>query len=542
MSTLTSADFGELKRPTTRVHAPPGGGSNWSWGDDTPAQPAARGRQQRQAQQDVQMSPPTKPAAAAVEPPPAPLAAAPVAAATAAVPAGGLRIALVKTAVDAEIVDQMLQNCWDKLKQNGELSVETFTVPSLDELPYAANKLTQYGGFDGVICFGFLNTVDPLFATLSSALAQSFIDISVRNVKPVIRAVFTGEPRVASVKVKGGLGSEYAASIDSLIRLGGFVGPIPHFAEGKQAQRPFSVSHGNVLPPRLLGASRGVLSTLDSLRNSMYQNGATGIAGIGRKFRIIDDDGNRQLSLSEFTKAIHEHALDLTPAEIEELFRFIDADNSGGINFDEFLLAIRGELNERRTQMVLAAFKVLDADSNGVIELSDIQQKYGADSHPDVLSGYKTSAQVLREFLDTFDGGEKDGKVYPNEFIRYYANVSASIDDDDYFELMIRNAWHISGGEGWCENTTCRRVLVTHADGRQTVEEVKNDIGISANNVEAIRANLQAQGITDTQGIDTQGGYVEVKGDPNKRGPEPFQPKYPKKKHTGAGESSIVFG
>lgn len=38
---------------------------------------------------------------------------------------------------------------------------------------------------------------------------------------------------------------------------------------------------------------------------------------------------------------------------------------------------------------------------------------------------------------------------------------------------MIRNAWHISGGEGWCENTTCRRVLVTHKDGTQTVEEIK---------------------------------------------------------------------
>ena len=79
---------------------------------------------------------------------------------------------------------------------------------------------------------------------------------------------------------------------------------------------------------------------------------------------------------------------------------------------------------------------------------------------------------MLREFLDVFDGGEKDGNVTPKEFEMYYANVSASIDDDDYFELMIRNAWHISGGTGQYENTTCRRVLVTHMDGSQTVEEV----------------------------------------------------------------------
>ena len=51
------------------------------------------------------------------------------------------------------------------------------------------------------------------------------------------------------------------------------------------------------------------------------------------------------------------------------------------------------------------------------------------------------------------------------EFEDYYKDISASIDDDDYFELMIRNAWHIDGGEGWCENTTIKRVLRENPDG-----------------------------------------------------------------------------
>ena len=139
-----------------------------------------------------------------------------------------------------------------------------------------------------------------------------------------------------------------------------------------------------------------------------------------------------------------------------------------------------------------------------MIELNDIQAKYSAAKHPDVIAGKRTADEVLREFLDTFDPN-RDGKVTPEEFCEYYSNVSASIDDDDYFELMMRNAWHISGGVGAAANSSCRRVLVTHTDGRQTVEEIKNDIGIGATDKAAMMSNLQSQGITTAASIDLFG-------------------------------------
>lgn len=114
-------------------------------------------------------------------------------------------------------------------------------------------------------------------------------------------------------------------------------------------------------------------------------------------------------------------------------------------------------MNDRRRALVHLAFDRLDRDGNQVLEPTDVISAYDARRHPDVIAGRRTTDDVLREFLDTFDvGGEKDGKVTRNEFENYYRNVSASIDDDDYFELMIRNAWHISGGQGWCENTSNR--------------------------------------------------------------------------------------
>jgi hypothetical protein len=50
------------------------------------------------------------------------------------------------------------------------------------------------------------------------------------------------------------------------------------------------------------------------------------------------------------------------------------------------------------------------------------------------------------------DKSARDGKIELREFIEYYRNVAASIDNDQYFELMITNAWNLndkSYSRGW---------------------------------------------------------------------------------------------
>jgi hypothetical protein len=41
------------------------------------------------------------------------------------------------------------------------------------------------------------------------------------------------------------------------------------------------------------------------------------------------------------------------------------------------------------------------------------------------------------------DFKQGDGKITLNKFLYYYSNVSASIDNDEYFQLMITNAWNL---------------------------------------------------------------------------------------------------
>ena len=58
------------------------------------------------------------------------------------------------------------------------------------------------------------------------------------------------------------------------------------------------------------------------------------------------------------------------------------------------------------------------------------------------------------EFLETFETHHNicnseaaDHIVTKEEFEEYYNNISASIDNDQYFELMINNAWKINDGD-----------------------------------------------------------------------------------------------
>lgn len=410
------------------------------------------------------------------------------------------------------------------------------------ELPIGISRIVDKNENVGaVIALGVLvKSSDIIFDQKVAVVTQGLMQVSLAKGLPLVNGVLATEEPVDTAQA----GQSFA---DSGVRLavGGRCSAtaMSPLATTTDAAVAVAAAAGSTPPPAPAGANaasktagaagdaKDTEKLLDALRESLKKHGARGIVGLGRKFKIMDDDRSRSVSCEEFGKAIAEHALGFTEQDVAALFGRFDEDGSGQLSYDEFLQGVRGELNQRREQLVLQAFTLIDADNSGVLELGDVMRKYNADKHPEVLQGSKTASEVLREFLDTFDGGEKDGKVYPAEFLRYYANVSASVDDDDYFELMIRNAWHISGGEGWCANTTCRRVLVTAPDGTQSVQEVKDDLGIAADDKAAIKAKLAEQGVAAAEIATT--GSVDTTQKPRTPG---------RGQQRGGGTSSIVFG
>jgi len=180
----------------------------------------------------------------------------------------------------------------------------------------------------------------------------------------------------------------------------------------------------------------------------MLARGARSIIGIGRVFKIMDDNRSGTLDLQEFAKGCAESRLNFTDIDVQVLFKAFDRNGDGTIDYDEFLKVVKGPIGLKRVNLIKKAYAILDRDGSGSVDYNDICDTYNAKKHPAVLEGRKTERQILEEFLATFEmalSGVADGVVTLEEFIEYYTSVSASIDNDDYFEQMMNSSWNING-------------------------------------------------------------------------------------------------
>ena len=135
---------------------------------------------------------------------------------------------------------------------------------------------------------------------------------------------------------------------------------------------------------------------------------------------------------------------DYTTNELAEIIAEVDANGDGVISFDEFISAISDPPNEFRQQYIMRAYNKLDVNGDGKITIEDVKQRYNCSKHPDVLSGKRTADEVLGQFMSLWDTQEKDGVVSKSEFTKYYSDISASVDDDEMFALIITNAWDLN--------------------------------------------------------------------------------------------------
>lgn len=182
------------------------------------------------------------------------------------------------------------------------------------------------------------------------------------------------------------------------------------------------------------------------LRDAVLYRGCGGLKQLSVIFRRMDKDFSKRLSVDEFKEGMSHFGLSgvLTNDDIEILFCSFDRDDDLAIDFKEFCTRLRPDIVQCRCDVIEEVFEVLDINKDNQLKAEDLKERF-ADNvrcHPKYLSGEWDENEILRSFLDTFDDqNDPDGVVTREEFLDYYAGVSATVEEDAYFDLMMRSSY-----------------------------------------------------------------------------------------------------
>ncbi|GMF10311.1 unnamed protein product [Phytophthora lilii] len=211
--------------------------------------------------------------------------------------------------------------------------------------------------------------------------------------------------------------------------------------------------------PRSPGAgskqSKELRRTIHSLRCELKERGLGGFITLQQQLRRAagrsDDDYVNELNDSnvgfhEFVRALKSSGVHITGRDAQSLFYHFDSNHDGSMSIAEFMAGVREPMNSRRQLVVRMAFDTLDRSGNGELDAAAIASAFDARRLPEVMTGRETDCEAHAEFLDTFGlvtERQRQRRVSFDVWERYYENVSAAIEEDEQFEQMVRNAWHV---------------------------------------------------------------------------------------------------
>ncbi|CAN0426838.1 unnamed protein product, partial [Ectocarpus sp. 8 AP-2014] len=146
---------------------------------------------------------------------------------------------------------------------------------------------------------------------------------------------------------------------------------------------------------------------------------------------------------------------------------------------------------------------------------------YDPASHPDVASGRLSPDEAFDDVTSALRRRDDDSSNENSEqmavlfcdFMDYFRDLSAAIENDDYFQAVTLNAWVLPAQEcpaaGYDDgnrnannnNTASCRALVTHPDGVQEARKARSRLCIGAEDHDLMRKRLEEQGVQDIASV-----------------------------------------
>ena len=96
-----------------------------------------------------------------------------------------------------------------------------------------------------------------------------------------------------------------------------------------------------------------------------------------------------------------------------------------------------------RAQFIDAAFNKFITDQPDAVLLTLLESAFNAAMHPKVIDGTWTDKQAFDDFVRTVGPRRDAARISREEWRAHWNKVSAKIDEDEYFGILMTQLWQI---------------------------------------------------------------------------------------------------
>jgi hypothetical protein len=126
---------------------------------------------------------------------------------------------------------------------------------------------------------------------------------------------------------------------------------------------------------------------------------------------------------------------------LEKLLVNFDKRNLSLLDANDFISFIRGPIPENRRVILENVFRTLDINREGRLSAEYLAGRFNGADHPLVSMRGLADQEAFDHFLTFNNFGRAPSSVGVEAFVDYYSDLSAGIDDDSYFEAIVRSNW-----------------------------------------------------------------------------------------------------
>ena len=156
----------------------------------------------------------------------------------------------------------------------------------------------------------------------------------------------------------------------------------------------------------------------------------------------MDDQKFGYVPVDELLVCLKDVNVHIADHEKKLLLKFFDLSPhpKGTVDITEFMRGIRGKFLKSRIALLERVWREKIAPTGAQkVPMGEVIRLIDFTHDPDVFTGRLTREQAIRDFPDLWDKN-LDGFINWHEFVDFYRDISAALESDAHFEMILRNA------------------------------------------------------------------------------------------------------